>query len=82
MSEVNKQVTQSLAEAFNLMAAASFDGIKGAELSKAGAVMVSFQSVIQALSDGQLVVSEPEEAKYQEPGLGRIIGEEDTDETA
>ena len=82
MSDVNKQVTQSLAEAFNLMAAASFDGIKGAELSKAGAVMVSFQSVIQALSEGKLEVIEPAEPEYQEPGLARLAGEEGTDETA
>ncbi len=81
MSEVTvqMQVTQTLAEAYNMLAAADLN-VTGGELAKAGATMVSFQSVIQALSEGQLVVTEAEQPEPQKPGLARIEGG-DVDET-
>jgi hypothetical protein len=83
MSEVSKlqqQITQTLAESFNLMQQASFDGLKGAQIGQVSTVMTSFQAVIQGLAEGTLVISEAEEAEFVEPGLARIMCGEDSNE--
>jgi hypothetical protein len=80
MSEptVQQQVTQTLAEAYNLLSGADITA-SGGELAKAGATMVSFHSVIQAMANGQLVVTEveaqEEPSTLTEPGLARVRGD-------
>jgi len=77
---VGQQITQTLAEAYNLLSQASLDGIKGADLVKAGSLMVSFQSVIQALAEGKLEITEVEEdieIPTMPPALKDIIEGED-----
>jgi len=77
---VSQQVTQTLAEAYNLLNSASLDGIKGGDLVKAGSLMVSFQSVIQAMAEGKLEITEVEEdieIPPMPPALKDIIEGED-----
>jgi hypothetical protein len=56
-SELQQQITQTLAEGYNLLMQADL-GLKGRDLAKAGALTGSFQEIIKAFADGSLVVTE------------------------
>ena len=55
---IQKKVTQTLAEAFNLLAGATLSGVLASDAGKAAAIMAGFQSVVAALNDEDLVITE------------------------
>lgn len=59
MSELQQQITQNLAEAFNLLSQADLH-VKGGDMAQAGKIVSAFQEVVSALSQGVLVLTEAE----------------------
>jgi hypothetical protein len=57
MSDLQKQITQNLAEAYNLLTKASLN-VQGAALSSAGNCMDGFKIIISELNSGLLTIEE------------------------
>lgn len=64
-SKLQQQVTQTLAEAYNLLNQAELP-LRGNQLQAAGNTMERFYAVVEALSKGSLVVAEPSEEEQEE----------------
>lgn len=56
--ELQRQVTQTLAEAHNLLIQSTLNGISGADVEKAGKTIERFRAIIQSLADDRISVYE------------------------
>jgi len=62
LSKLQTQVTQILAEAFNLLSQATLVGLTGGQVASANASIQGFQSIISSLAKGELVISQPDDS--------------------
>lgn len=61
-SDLQKKITQTLAEAYNLLAAAQLTGLQGGLVEKAADSITGFREVISGLASGKLIITEKEDA--------------------
>lgn len=58
-SKLQQQVTQTLAEVFNLLQQASFDGLKPGQMRTVTRTIDTYQEVVKGFAEETLLVSEP-----------------------